>query len=198
VYPLLLGNILSDMTSKKVQGADDQQERLIKIGWITGYVDGEGCFSVGFIRQPDRSTDKGIRRGYRTGYQVFHEFAVTQGAKSIASLRTLREYFKIGNIYPNRRYDNHKEHLYRFVVRKRSDLLQVIIPFFRRYPMRTTKQADFEKFARCVLMVDAKQHLTSRGVIRIAKIAATMNRQKPRESLIRILRDHTPKSATSR
>jgi hypothetical protein len=32
-----------------VTKADNQQERLI--GWITGFVDGEGCFSIGFVKQ---------------------------------------------------------------------------------------------------------------------------------------------------
>ena len=54
-----------------VMGADNQQERLIKLGWVIGFVDGEGCFSIGFIRQPDRRR----RKGYKTGYQVAHEFA---------------------------------------------------------------------------------------------------------------------------
>jgi hypothetical protein len=47
-----------------VLGADNQQERLIQLGWVIGFVDGEGCFSIGFIRQPDRKS----RKGYRTGY----------------------------------------------------------------------------------------------------------------------------------
>src|SRR5215468_5735324 len=101
-----------------VMGADNQQERLIQLGWVTGFVDGEGCFSIGFIRQPDRER----RKGYRTGYQVSHEFAVTQGASSIACLHELHEFFGVGQVLINTRYDNHKEHLYRFVVRKRSDL----------------------------------------------------------------------------
>lgn len=175
--------------------ADNQQERLMKIGWITGFVDGEGCFSVGFIRQPDRKDKTRIRRGYSTGYQVFHEFAVTQGAKSIESLRLLQQSFGIGNLYANTRYDNHKESLYRYVVRKKEDLMRVIIPFFRKYPLRTAKRTDFEKFVRCLDLVDMERHLTVDGIVEIAQIAATMNRQKPRESLIRILRDHTPTSA---
>lgn len=126
-------------------GAENQQERLIKIGWVTGFVDGEGCFSIGFVRQPDRTK----RKGYRTGYQVSHNF--------------------------------------------RYNLLHVIIPFFRRYPMRTAKQRDFEKFAHCVEMMQYNLHLTKNGIVTIAKIVQTMNRQKPRESLISILRGHTPK-----
>lgn len=180
------------MPSKKASSADNQQERLIKLGWVLGFVDGEGCFSVGLLSQPDRKEKHRIRRGYKTGYQVFCEFAVTQGMKSLKSLKDLHKFFGVGNIYINTRYDNHKEHLYRFVVRKRSDLLNVIIPFFEQYPLKTAKREDFKKFARCVRMIQKGRHLKKAGLIEIIRIISTMNRQKPRESLIKILRDHTP------
>ena len=171
-----------------VMGAGNQQERLIRLGWVIGFVDGEGCFSIGFVKQPDRPG----RRGYRTGIQVSHEFAVTQGAKSLHCLHELREFLGIGQVLINTRYDNHKEHLYRYVVRKRTDLLEVIIPFFRRYPMRSSKQQDFEKFARCVELIEAGTHKTREGLVRLVEIAQEMNSRKPRQELIRILRDHTP------
>ena len=180
------------MSSKKLTSADNQQERLIKIGWIVGFVDGEGCFSIGFIKQPSKTEPKRIRRGYKTGYQVAHEFAVTQGAKSVATLYELQKFFEAGQVLINKRHDNHKEHLFRYVVRKRKDLLEVIIPFFRKYKLHTLKQIDFEKFAQCVEMINDGYNLTKIGLIEIARISQTMNRQKPREELIRILRDHTP------
>lgn len=168
--------------------ADNQQERLMKIGWITGFVDGEGCFSISFVRQSDRTK----RKGYRTGYQVSHEFAVTQGEKSFSSLCELQKFFGIGQVIINRRYDNHKENLYRYVVRKREDLLHTIIPFFRKYHMRTSKQQDFEKFVQCVELIADGRHLSRQGLAVIAEITQTMNRQKPRSSFISILRDYTP------
>ena len=73
-----------------------------------------------------------------------------------------------------------------------SDLIEKIIPFFDAYPLRSSKQRDFEKFARCVRMVDAGLHLTCEGLADLAEIVETMNRQKPRTEMIRILRDHTP------
>ena len=37
-------------SSDNSSAAENQQERLIKkIGWITGFVDGEGCFSIHFV-----------------------------------------------------------------------------------------------------------------------------------------------------
>src|SRR5579884_74365 len=90
--------------SDNVTSAENQQERLSGFpDWVVGFVDGEGCFSIGFVRQPIRAG----RSGYRTGFQVSHEFAVTQGASGVACLEKLREFFGVGDIIPNRRYDNH-------------------------------------------------------------------------------------------
>jgi LAGLIDADG endonuclease len=175
-------------SSENSSAAENQQERLIKIGWITGYVDGEGCFSINFIRQPHRQN----RRGYKTGFQVAHEFAVTQGASSVDSLHLLVRFFGVGNVYINNRYDNHKEHLYRYCVRSREDLVKTIIPFFERYPLRTSKQGNFVKFAECMDLIGIGAHLTVSGLIKIVEIAETMNHRKPRTEIIRILRDYTP------
>ncbi len=171
-----------------MSGAENQQERLIQLGWVIGFVDGEGCFSIGFVRQPDRTR----RRGYRTGYQVSHEFAVTQGAKSVSCLHELEEFFGVGSVLVNRRHDNHREHLYRYAVRRRTDLIETIIPFFTAHPIRSAKQRDFEKFVRCVEIIDSGVHRSRDGLIAIAEIVETMNRQKSRRELIRILRGHTP------
>ncbi len=172
--------------------AENQRERLISIGWILGFVDGEGCFSIGFVKQPDRQETTRVRRGYRTGYQVAHEFAVVQGARSLQSLRILKAFFKVGDIYINHRYDNHKEHLYRYSVTRRDDLLRVIIPFFERYRLRTNKKNDFRLFARCVRLMQTQKHRTKEGVIQIALLAEQMNHRKSRSELTRILRDQTP------
>lgn len=182
------------MPSKKAIRADDQQERLIKIGWILGLIDGEGCFSIHFVKQPDRIEATRIRRGYKTGYQIAHEFAVVQGERSLKSLRELKSFFKVGGIYINRRHDNHKEDLYRFSVTRREDLLNVIIPFFESHILHTAKREDFKIFARCVRLMRQNKHLTKQGAIKIAVLSEKMNHKKPRTDLIRILRDQTSSS----
>lgn len=160
--------------------ADNQQERLLEIGWTVGFVDGEGCFSVGFIKQPDRET----RKGYKLGIQVWCEFAVTQGESSLQSLERMQKFFGVGAIYLNRRYDNHKEHLYRYTVRKRSEIRDVIIPFFQQYQLRTAKRGNFEKFCECFALIEAGEHLTIEGLQKIEKITAQMNHRKDRSKLL--------------
>ncbi len=179
--------------SNKEYRADNQQERLI--GWITGFVDGEGCFSLGFVKQGNREEKDRTRKGYKTGYQVFHEFSVTQGASSIDSLKVLEKYFGVGKLYQNKRYDNHKEHLYRYVVRKRDDIMNVIIPFFQKNLLRTSKINDFQFFVEGMDLVNAKKHLSIDGMITIAKITEKMNHKKSKKDLISILRDQTSDSS---
>jgi LAGLIDADG endonuclease len=183
------GDIRCDVYSDNVTGdAENQQERLVRCGWIVGFVDGEGCFSIGFVRQDGG----GSRTGYRTGWQVTHEFVVTQGARSVPCLHELREFFGVGQVLENKRYDNHREHLYRYVVRRRQDLLETVIPFFQLYPLLSSKRHDFEQFARCMTVISSGRHLTVAGLIEIAQLTEGMNRRKSRHDLIRILRGHTP------
>jgi hypothetical protein len=177
--------------SKNVSRADNQQERLIKIGWVVGFVDGEGCFSINFVKQLDRIESSRIRKGYKTGYQIGHQFSVAQGAKSIDALEKLKDYFQVGLITVNRRHDNHKEDMYHFSVSRREDLIHVIIPFFEKYQLKTSKKKDFELFKRCLLLMKEGKHLSREGAIEIALICEQMNHQKPRTELIRILRNQT-------
>ena len=179
---------MSKGLSDNATGADNQQERLINIGWVVGFVDGEGCFSIGFVKQPNR----GRRIGYKTGIQVAHRFVVTQGVKSIACLEDLQKFFGVGRLIINKRYDNHKEHLAQYIVNSRTDLVETIIPFFEQHQLRTSKQYDFEQFAKCMRKIVNGEHLMHQGLIEIIEIAQTMNHKKSREKLIRILRDYTP------
>ncbi len=92
----------------------------------------------------------------------------------------------------NRRYDDHREHLYRYVVRRRTDLIETIIPFFRAHPLHSSKQRNFEKFADCVRLIDLGWRRSREGLADVVEIAETMNRRKSRSELLRILRGHTP------
>ena len=124
-------------------GADNQQERLRTVGWIVGFVDGEGCFSV-TIQKATTST----------GRQVFPEFVVTQSGRSLQALHDLKEFFKCGKVFINRRNDNHREQLYRYCVRSLADLRDKIIPFFQENQLLTAKREDFEKFTRVLELIE--------------------------------------------
>jgi hypothetical protein len=164
-----------------VLGADNQQERLRLEGWVSGFIDGEGCFCVNINRCS----------ATRLGWQVRPEFVVTQGARSISALEALEEFFGCGAIYRNTRHDNHREDVYRWCVRRRDDLCDRIVPFVQRVPLRTSKARDFEHFVRILEFMKCERHLTLAGIAEIAKLVEGMNRRKP-SSFLSILRDCTP------
>ena len=155
--------------SKKVSSADNQQERLKFIGWVVGFTDGDGCFCVS------------INKNYKTklGWQVMPEFVLTQGEKSLKSLKLVKRFFKCGRIFINRRHDNHKENLYRYCIRSLKDLERVIIPFFKENQLKTQIAKSFNLFSKVVkLMIKKRIHLTLEGIEKIAKISAQINQQK--------------------
>lgn len=154
--------------SKNVFGAGNQQERSKIEWWIVGFTDGEGCFSVSIIKN---NTTK-------AGWQIFPEFVVTQGEKSLPALQAIQKYFECGNIFINKRYDNHHENLYRFCVRSIKELHEKIVPFFKTHPLLTAKENDFVVFAEIVEMMVNKVHLTPQGRQQIAKKIEKMNRKK--------------------
>jgi hypothetical protein len=148
--------------------AVNQQERSKIESWIVGFTDGEGCFSVSFIRNATN----------RSGWQIFPEFVITQGEKSLPALRIFKRYFKCGRIFVNKRYDNHNENLYRFCVRRLNELATIIVPFFKRHKLQTAKAKDFVIFSRIIKLMVANKHLAPAGMDQIANLVQNMNRKK--------------------
>ncbi len=165
-------SIVNSISSENQVGADNQQEK--QIGWIVGFVDGEGTFSVSIIKNSTTTF----------GWQIFPEFVITQGAKSLFALEEIQRFFECGKIYANRRYDNHKEHLYRYCVRSLKDIQDKIIPFFEQNQLKTAKKNDFSTFAKIINLMAQKKHFSTEGIKEIAKLIETMNRQKPSRYLL--------------
>ena len=137
--------------------ADNQQERL-DTSWITGFVDGEGCFYVGINKI----------QGMTLGWQVLPEFRIVQHQNDEQILHRIKSYFQFGNVRIN--HGDRKE----FRVRGMKNLNQ-IVKFFNENPLHTKKRKDFELFSEVIEMMNRKEHLTSNGILKIAEIVSTMN-----------------------
>jgi hypothetical protein len=132
--------------------------------WITGFVDGEGCFYVGINAHPDM----------KAGFQVLPEFTVVQHERDAEVLHALKAHFKCGVV---RR--NHGDRM-AYRVRDLRHLVERIVPFFVEHPLKTRKNVDFRKFRRILLMMEAGVHLTAAGIEEIRSIAKQMNRGNAR------------------
>ena len=141
-------------------GTDNQQERLDP-HWITGFVDGEGCFHVAVNRQPKMTL----------GWQVLPEFRVVQHQRDEQILHRIRAMFGFGQVVIN--HGDRKE----FRVRGLENLNR-IVEFFQRYPLQTKKRKDFETFAAVIAMMNRREHVTRAGLDVIARLTATMNERR--------------------
>ena len=128
--------------------------------WITGFVDGEGCFHVGINRHKEMTA----------GFQVLPEFTVVQHKRDVQVLHALKSYFGCGVVRVN-----HGDRM-AYRVRGQKDLNENIVPFFIKHPLKTKKNVDFIKFRHVLEMMKADTHLTAEGVEEIRSIAAQMNR----------------------
>ncbi len=133
-------------------------------GWVTGFVDGEGCFHIAINPQPEMTV----------GYQVLPEFTVVQHERDVQLLYALKAFFGCGVVRKN----HGNRMAYR--VRGKEHLLQTIIPFFMQHPLKSKKNVDFLKFRDVLLMMEKGEHLTEEGIEKIRGIASQMNRNQPR------------------
>ncbi len=146
--------------------ADNQQERpeQLRGSYIAGFVDGEGSFHI--------AVQKTLN--VNVGWQVIPEFHVSQNENRTAVLEMIRDTFDCGYIKPNHRArTNDRTNV--FVVRNHLDLLNKVVPFFRRYPLVSCKNEDFKKFAKVIEMMHVGSHLSKEGLKEIFTIAFSMN-----------------------
>lgn len=154
------------MKSNKPSGAENSQDGFK--WWISGFVDGEGCFSVSVYRNDT----------LKIGWQPFPEFTISQNIRNEELLEEIRKFFGCGSVIVNKRTDNHKYDMCKYTVRDLSSLTQVVVPFFERYPLRTHKGRDFQMFRSILVMIQKRKHLTEDGLSEIARIASTMNTKR--------------------
>ena len=149
------------MSSDNAPSAVNQQERLDP--YIAGFVDGEGSFHVAVQRNPST----------RMGWQLVPEFHVSKDAQRPEVLNLIRERLNCGYIRENHR--GSRDTTLVFVVRRREDLINRVVPFFERQPLISGKRAEFETFAIIVRAMSVGDHLRDEGFARLRGLALAMN-----------------------
>jgi len=128
--------------------------------YISGYADGEGCFSVSISP----------RATLGTGWEVRPSFSVSQNGDRAEVLHALQAFFGRGSIRPDR-----SDKTLKWETRKLDELVERVVPHFVRYPLLSAKQRDFERFAFvCWLMADG-EHRSRQGLMKIVSIVREMN-----------------------
>ena len=128
--------------------------------YISGYVDGEGCFSISFSKR-----DK-----FLVGWETKPSFSVSQNEDRAQILFLIQQKFKCGFI---RR--DYSDKTLKYEVRSLNDLVNKIIPHFEKYPLLSEKQKDFKCFKQICLLMQRNLHRDKHGLQRIINLAFLMN-----------------------
>ena len=119
--------------------------------YISGYVDGEGCFTATIAP----------RATLLVGWEVRPGFSVSQNGDRAEVLQAISAYFGCGSIRPDR-----SDKTLKWETRRLEDLLERVLPHFERYPLLSSKRYDVDRFASvCHAMADGA-HLRRDGLIR--------------------------------
>ena len=111
--------------------------------YISGYVDGEGCFTVSISPRPT----------LLAGWEVRPSLSVSQNGDRAEVLLLIQRYFGCGRIRPDR-----SDRTVKWETRSLDPIRAAVIPHFERYPMLSGKQRDFAARLRAV-----RRHLRTHG-----------------------------------
>jgi hypothetical protein len=128
--------------------------------YISGYVDGEGCFTVSISP----------RAKLLVGWEVRPSFSVSQNGDRAEVLHVIQAYFGCGSIRPDR-----SDRTLKWETRRLDDLVERVIPHFERYRLISGKRLDFERFARVCRLAATGTHRSRDGLIEIVELARKMN-----------------------
>ena len=126
--------------------------KTIDPNWLAGFTSGEGSFMIKIRASTTHSV----------GFQVILFFQLSQHLRDSELIKMLIIYLDCGVVYKNLTWIDYR-------VTKLEDILNKIIPFFKKYRIRGVKALDFADWCEVAEMMKNKEHLTPGGLSKIKK-----------------------------
>lgn len=129
--------------------------------FVSGLVDAEGSFGVNLVK----------KESSKIGYSVLIYFEIGLNKKDKQLLETVNQVLGVEkSLYYNKSDDTLK-----LKISNLDELINNVIPYFKKYPLFTQKRVDFQLMCKVVEIVQEKRHLTIEGLNDILSIKAAMN-----------------------
>lgn len=129
--------------------------------WVSGFTDGDGCFRINFRKSVT----------YKSGACINLGFIITQHIRDLALIQSLVSYFNCGGHSIATDSLSCEFHVYRI-----ADILNIILPFFDKYPLKGAKREDFIDFVLAAKIIEKKDHLTESGYQKLDVLKKGMNK----------------------
>lgn len=128
--------------------------------YFSGYVDGEGCFSISVCKS----------KRSKLGWEIRPSFSVSQNKDRSEVLYLMKGYFKCGSI----RADT-SDRTIKYEVRSLSDLLRKVIPHFDKYKLLSSKSRSHVIFREVCMRMKVGGHLSKIGLEEIVLLSGKVN-----------------------
>ena len=131
--------------------------------WLSGFIDGEGCFYILVSKS----------KSYRTGASVQLQFSITQHSRNIELMANIKDFLGCGFLKIKK-----KQPCIDFVVTRFIDIQNIILPLLQNNPLQGAKSQDYLDFIKVAEIIKNKAHLTDEGLDKILNIKNTMNKKR--------------------
>jgi hypothetical protein len=155
------GGNVHDVTNLRPEQDAGSQRGLVDLpSYISGYIDGEGCFAVSISPRPT----------LLVRWEVRPSLSVSQNGDRREVLLMMQQYFACGTVRPDR-----SDRTVKWETRSLPSITAKVIPHFHRYPLQSGKRADFELFAIVCERMVRGEHRRPDGLAEIVRLAVRMN-----------------------
>ena len=136
-------------------------KNLLHPYFVTGFSDGESSFIASVTNNPN----------YLLNWVVSTKFKISLHLAELPLLLSIQEFFGgIGFITKDLKNNNVS-----YTVTKLDDLVNVIIPHFKSFPLLTQKHLDFILWSKIVNLMYNQEHLNEKGLQEIINLKASLN-----------------------
>ena len=127
--------------------------------FITGFVDGEGSFKIGIVEN----------KNYKTGFHIWLSLSISLHVRDRALLEKLQLTLGVGRI------GKHDSESIQLQVTSIKDIKK-IIEHFDKFPLKTSKFADYKLWKEVYNLIINNEHHTIEGIKKIMAIKAQSNK----------------------
>ena len=128
--------------------------------FVTGLVEGEGCFSVSFT----------LRKKLKLGIETRPSFSISLNERDLPLIKQIHNFFGCGAV----RYSK-SDRTYKYEVRSVGDLVTIILPHFEQFSLKGEKKQDCQLFVEICRCVRANLHRSKTHLPEIIEKAYRMN-----------------------
>jgi len=136
--------------------------------WIAGFTQSDGSFGLNYYKAPAMKLGFSCKPSVRKHER---DLIVLKRILEGTTLRSRVVPWGLGNLHNTSKI--RKE--WTITVSNNSHLVNIIIPFYKEYPIFGAKHEDLLDFQKGVLIVKNKNHLTEEGLNEIKNLSSGMN-----------------------